>query len=204
MKKRFIHDNKVIRGLYFFFTNYFGINRNKFGHIGNHVILSPPYNISNQKNVYIGDHVGILPNSFISAIHADFVIKGHCAIAENFTAHTGNHARINGLFITDVTDEIKPKGYDEDIVIEDDVWIGCNVTILSGVHIGRGATIAAGAVVNKDIPPYCIAGGVPARPIKFYWSTDEIIVHESKLYTEEERFSRKELDEIMSLTINKA
>lgn len=203
MNKRFFRDNKIIRGLYFLFTNYFGINRTKFGQIGNHVILSPPYNICSQKNVYIGDYVGILPNAFISAIHAKFVIKGHCAIAENLTVHTGNHARINGLFISDVTDEIKPKGYDEDVVIEDDVWIGCNVTILSGVHIGRGATIAAGAVVNKDIPPYCIAGGVPAIPIRFYWTINEIIEHESKLYAEEERFSRKELDDIMGMIINK-
>lgn len=197
MSKRFLRDNKIVRGLYFLYTNYFGINRAKFGQIGNHVIFSPPYTIFNQRNVYIGDHVGILPNAFVSAIHAKLVIKGNCAIAEHFTVHTGNHARVNGLFLTDITDKNKPKGYDEDVVIEKDVWIGCNVTILSGVHIGRGATIAAGAVVNKDIPPYCIAGGVPAKPIKFYWTVEEIIQHESKLYPKEEQYSREELIEII-------
>lgn len=52
------------------------------------------------------------------------------------------------------------------VIIEDDVWIGRCATILSGVHIGKGAVIAAGAVVNKDVPAYSVAAGVPARIIK--------------------------------------
>lgn len=53
------------------------------------------------------------------------------------------------------------------IILEDDVWIGANVTILSGVTIGKGAIIAAGSVVTKNIPPYAIVGGVPANVLKF-------------------------------------
>ena len=53
------------------------------------------------------------------------------------------------------------------IVVEDEVWIGGRATILSGVTIGKGAIIAAGAVVTKDVPPYAIAGGVPAKIIKY-------------------------------------
>jgi len=52
------------------------------------------------------------------------------------------------------------------IVIGDDVWIGCGAKILKGVHIGKGAVIGAGAVVTKDIPPYSIAAGVPAKIIR--------------------------------------
>lgn len=52
-----------------------------------------------------------------------------------------------------------------DLVIEDDVWIGARTTILKGVCIGRGAVVAAGAVVTKDVDPYSIVGGVPARLI---------------------------------------
>lgn len=52
-----------------------------------------------------------------------------------------------------------------EVVIEDNVWIGCNVTILKGVRIGRGAIVAAGAVVTRDVPPYAIVAGVPAKPI---------------------------------------
>ena len=53
-----------------------------------------------------------------------------------------------------------------DIVIGNDVWIGYEAVIMAGVHIGNGAIIAARAVVTKDVPPYTIVGGVPARPIK--------------------------------------
>lgn len=52
------------------------------------------------------------------------------------------------------------------VVIEDDVWIGHGAAILKGVHIGRGAIVAAGAVVTKDVPDYGIVGGVPARLLK--------------------------------------
>lgn len=102
------------------------------------------------------------------------IIKGNRAIAEHLTIHTGNHARVVGKFVTDITESNKPKGYDKDVIIEKDVWIGSNVTILAGVHIGRGATIAAGAVVNKDVPPYCIVGGVPAMVIKHCWTVEQM------------------------------
>jgi acetyltransferase-like isoleucine patch superfamily enzyme len=52
------------------------------------------------------------------------------------------------------------------ICIESDVWIGANCTVLDGVTIGQGSVIAAGAVVNKDVDPYSVVGGVPARLIK--------------------------------------
>lgn len=54
-----------------------------------------------------------------------------------------------------------------DIIVEDDVWIGDSAIISSGVHIGQGAIIAAGAVVTKDVPPYAIVGGNPAKLIKY-------------------------------------
>ena len=54
----------------------------------------------------------------------------------------------------------------EPIVIEDDVWIASNSVILKGVHIGKGAVVAAGSIVTKDVPPYAVVAGVPARQIK--------------------------------------
>lgn len=60
------------------------------------------------------------------------------------------------------------------IVLDDDVWVGDSAMIMSGVHIGQGAVIGAGAVVTHDIPPYAIAAGVPAKVVKFRFS-DEII-----------------------------
>jgi len=61
-----------------------------------------------------------------------------------------------------------------DIVIGNDVWIGYEAVIMAGVHIGNGAIIAARAVVTKDVPPYTIVGGVPARPIRKRFPDDVI------------------------------
>jgi maltose O-acetyltransferase len=59
---------------------------------------------------------------------------------------------------------IRPEG--DEIIIEDNVWLGARVTVLKGVTIGEGSIIAAGSVVTKSIPPRTIAGGVPARVLK--------------------------------------
>lgn len=68
-----------------------------------------------------------------------------------------------GLEKKDVTKAWDHKG---DIIIGNDVWIGYEAVILAGVTIGDGAIIGTRAVVTKDVPPYTIAGGVPAKPIK--------------------------------------
>ncbi len=64
-------------------------------------------------------------------------------------------------------EDVEIKG---DIIIGEDVWIGSNAVILSGVNIVRGAVIAAGSVVTKDVQPYSIVAGVPAKPIKVRFS----------------------------------
>lgn len=61
-----------------------------------------------------------------------------------------------------------------DIIVDDDAWIGHGATILSNVHIGQGAVIAAGAVVTHYVPPYAIVGGVPAKVIRYRFD-DELI-----------------------------
>ncbi|SIO19364.1 Acetyltransferase (isoleucine patch superfamily) [Carnobacterium alterfunditum] len=61
-----------------------------------------------------------------------------------------------------------------EIIINDDVWIGTNSIILSGVRVGKGAVIGAGSIVTKDVPPYAIVGGNPAKIIKFRFSKEII------------------------------
>lgn len=77
----------------------------------------------------------------------------------NLIAENHNHDRVAA--------SMKEQGViRKGIVIEDDCWIGTQSTILDGVRIGRGSIVAAGAVVTKDVPPYSVVGGVPAKVIK--------------------------------------
>ena len=66
------------------------------------------------------------------------------------------------------------QGFEEErpVVIGNDVWIGDRVIILPGVHVGDGSILAAGAVVTKDVPPYAIVGGVPAKLIRMRKNDD--------------------------------
>lgn len=79
-----------------------------------------------------------------------------------------------GKYFSNAPFESSPLRKNEPIIIGNDVWIGANVVILPGVHIGDGAILAAGAVVTKDVEPYSIAGGVPAKEIKKRFSKEEI------------------------------
>ena len=68
-------------------------------------------------------------------------------------------------------------------IIEDDVWIGFRVTINAGITIGRGSIIASSSVVTKNVPPYSIMGGNPAKLIKYRFNDDEQKIHENYLST---------------------
>lgn len=193
---RIIKDNRIIRGVYFFFSDYFGWKRSNFGFVGENVIITPPFTCT-KRNVYIYNNVSISANAHLSTPNAKIIFKGNTSVAEHLAIHTGNHARVVGMMVSDIGETNKPKGYDHDVIIEKDVWIGANVTILAGVTIGRGATIAAGAVVCKDVPPYSIVGGVPAKVIKYYWTIEQIMEHESKVYPENERMTRDKLEKML-------
>lgn len=198
MNLRRLKDNRFIRGLYFLYSDYIGsLNRNKFGFVGDNVILTPPLRIANPKNVYLYGDNG-LGNASIMTTHARFIMKPHSGAAEGLRVTTGNHALILGRFYRSITEDEKPKGIDKDVIVESDVWIGRNVTILAGVTIGRGCTIGACSLVNKSTPPYSVVVGVPAKPIKFKWTVDEILQHEENLYPQEERYTREELEQIRS------
>ncbi len=96
----------------------------------------------------------------------------------NVTIRGGNHAsHIIGKYLFDYTDADKLPEDDEPVIIEDDVWVGTGAIILKGVRVGTGAIIAAGAVVTKDVPPYTIVGGVPAKVIKHRFNKEELAQH---------------------------
>lgn len=122
--------------------------------------------------------------------NSKFIMKRGCLTAEGLVVVTSNHRQHIGQFLQGNNEDNEYK----DIIVEEDVWIGINVTLLAGAHIGRGAIIGACSVVTKEIPPYAVAVGNPAKVIKFKWSIDDILKHERMLYPENERFTREELE----------
>lgn len=192
MRKESLYS-RLKKGLRVWYNTYVAsLDRTKFGYIADDVTLVPPLTLSNPKNIFLYGDNG-LKDAKIYATNAQFIMKPHSGAAEGLRVATGNHAMVLGRFYRSITEKDKPKGLDKDVIVESDVWIGRNVTLLAGVTIGRGCSIGAGAVVTKDMPPYTVCVGVPAKPIKFKWTLQEILQHEEKLYPENERFSREEL-----------
>lgn len=115
-----------------------------------------------QGNITIGDNSSIQAYSVIVGdAKYGITIGSGVRIAPHVVIISSNHV------FSDTTKPIYTQGSQgEQIVIEDDVWIGSRVNITAGVHIGTGCVIGAGAVVTKDIPPYSVAVGIPARVIK--------------------------------------
>lgn len=88
---------------------------------------------------------------------------------------------------------------EKDVIVEEDVWFGANVTLLAGAHIGRGCILGACTLANKEYPPYAVLGGNPAKIIAVKFSINQIIEHEKALYSKEERFSREYLEELFEM-----
>lgn len=115
-------------------------------------------NVFINKNAYfsgditIGNDVLIGPNVFITSGDHEYKIVGKCV---------QNQGRIENELIT----------------IEDDVWIGANVSILRGVKIMEGSVIGTASIVTKDIPPYCVCVGNPCRPIKLRYTDEQLVEH---------------------------
>ncbi|MEA5574943.1 acyltransferase [Anabaena sp. UHCC 0451] len=138
------------------------------GHPNNRIHLEN--RVAIERNVDIGcledTYIHIDEDTFIGANISiagpgDIRIGKNCMIA----SHTGIYA--NNHNFTDPLSPINRQGITrQGIVIGDDCWLGHGVTVLDGVTIGKGSVIGAGAVVSKDIPPYSIAVGIPAKVIK--------------------------------------
>ena len=112
------------------------------------------------EELIIGDNVGIAANAFI-AMRGKVEIGSNTIFGPNVSIHAENHNFSN------IDKPIKLQGATrKGVKIGEDCWIGSKVVILDGVTIGSHSIIAAGAVVTKDIPEYCIAGGIPAKVIK--------------------------------------
>lgn len=171
--------------------------KRSMGSCGKNVMIKPSTSVfKGIENFHFSDDIRIARYAVIYSTNAKVYIGSKVGIAPYLKIITGNHRTdVIGHFMFDGNYEKRPQD-DQDVIIEGDSWFGINVTILSGVKIGRGSIIAAGSVVTKSMPPYSIIGGTPAKVLKRRFTIDEILEHEAKLYPEEKRFSRKELEEL--------
>ena len=141
-------------------------------------VIGEPNIIRGIENIIMEAPVNIGPGATIYAAGAKLIIKKHVITGPNLTVITGDHKYIAGRWIDSVKANEKEDFYDQDVTIEEDVWIGANVTILKGVTVGRSSIVAGGALVIKDVPPYSIVAGVPAKVIKMKYSQEDIKIHE--------------------------
>jgi acetyltransferase-like isoleucine patch superfamily enzyme len=125
--------------------------------------------------VEFGDCVQFGPRC---VVQCDIKIGDHVLIATDvaFVGHNDHRFDVVGKTIWD-----SPRGAPQVTNVEDDVWIGYGAIVMSGVTIGRGSVIAAGAVVVSDVGRYLIVAGVPAREIAKRFSQEEILRHEKIL-----------------------
>jgi acetyltransferase-like isoleucine patch superfamily enzyme len=130
--------------------------------VGSHTELLPGVLLMTYGgSIQVGERCSINPYTVIYGhgegvrIGNDVLIAGHCLIIPANHVFTRTDIPIN-------RQGTSSKG----ITIDDDVWIGAGCRILDGVHIGKGAIIAAGSVVNKSVEPFTIVGGVPAKKLK--------------------------------------
>ena len=156
---------------------------------GSHVRFSALTSDFTYRNVTIGNDVYIGPHALFLCTESQIFIGNKVLFGPHVTIIGGDHRITDvGRFIYDVLD--KHPEDDQDVHIEDDVWIGTNTTLLKGVTVGRGAVVAAGALVTKDVPPYAIVGGVPAKVLKHRFTPEQIQEHERQLYAEDKRMAK--------------
>lgn len=156
--------------------------KSSFGSCGKNVRIAYDCDIKPPKNIYIGNNSQIGPHSLFWSTRAKIIIGDNVLMGPNITIITGDHRTdIIGRHIIEISDDEKLPEHDLDVIIENGVWIGSNVTILKGVTLGEGAVVAAGSVVTKNIEPYGIYAGVPAKKIKNRFDNEMLKEHKKIL-----------------------
>ena len=141
--------------------------KKSFGKCGKKCLIASGCRFAGIKNIELGNDVSLNNNVMILTTRAKVIIGDHVMFGPNVVVVSGSH-RIDILDkpMSQLTDADKLPENDKDIIFEGDNWIGANAIILSGVKIGQGSVVAAGAIVTKDTPPYSVVAGSPAKVIK--------------------------------------
>ena len=166
--------------------------KGNLGAIGKGSVIRPPFHSNNLSQVYIGDKCSIMSHGWIDTIAAygeqtfkpridiedgtyighrvHMCACGHMKIGKQVLFADGVYLNDSSHSYEDINEPVMtpPLHFAGPIVIEDQAWIGERVCIMPNVTIGRHSVIGSNAVVTKDVPPYSIAAGIPARVIKQY------------------------------------
>ncbi|WP_304524088.1 acyltransferase [Demequina rhizosphaerae] len=144
--------------------------------VGRDCVISAPHKLVIGRRVAIGPHSTVQVDGFIG----DFVLIGMRVQIIGRHDHAIREAGVPMMDSTWVGD--RPGTADDAVHIGRDVWIGASAVVLSGVRIGDGAVVAAGSVVVKDVEPYSIVAGNPARRVAARFdASDQIATHEAAL-----------------------
>lgn len=156
----------------------------RFADHGENLFFYPHNSEFIYSHLHVGNDVYIGPRACFMASIAHIYIGNKVVFGPAVTIRGGDHRfDIPGRFIKDIGDNDKLPENDADVIIEDDVWVGTNVTILKGVKIGRGSVIAAGSLVTKNVPAYSVMGGVVAKKLRNrFKSVEETIIHDNLLF----------------------
>lgn len=171
--------------------------RDKYGRVGKNTMLEPPLYFTNQSQVFLADNVKIRRGFHLVNNTGKLVIGEYSAIALNCMVVTGNHRPTVGVPHT-ILGAYHINDKELDVHIGEEVWIGVNCTLLPGAEIGRGAIIGGCSMVNKQIPPYAVAVGSPAKVIASVFTIDQILEHERQIYPAEKRFTREYLTDLFA------
>jgi acetyltransferase-like isoleucine patch superfamily enzyme len=134
-----------------------------------------PTNLFRLEKVSVGKKTyGVLNVTDFSPLDTKLKIGNYCSISPGVQFLLGGEHQVDSIstfpFKVKCFDYEYEAGSKSDIIVGDDVWIGTNAIICSGVNIGQGAIVAAGSVVTKDVSPYAVTGGNPSKIIKYRFS----------------------------------
>lgn len=141
--------------------------KRSFNKCGKKCSISRGCNFSGVENISLGNYVSFNSGCRIISTRAKTIIGDYVMFGPDVLIVTGDHRTdLKDKPMALVSNKEKLPINDCDIVFEGDNWIGARAVILKGVKVGKGSIVAAGAVVTKDVPPFSIVAGVPARFIK--------------------------------------
>jgi acetyltransferase-like isoleucine patch superfamily enzyme len=156
---------------------YYLVNRHRFGSLGRPLYLYRRVYIRHHAAIRMGRNVTLAYNCFISPIELE--VGDNCWLGvNNFICgkvHLGRDVQlgpnVNLPGSSHNIDSELPVSQSGSVargtIIEDYAWIGGNVTVLDGVRVGKGAVVGAGSVVTRDVPPFAVVAGAPARILKY-------------------------------------